>query len=351
MAFDTSGSAGAAPVPPSTTDLPDELFLGAQVHMIYALPSDGADPALDTDGTAAASVSNFQGWLNGTNRRPMVASTPTGGQVDITFHRFTETDAQLAAYGINLRDAIESPVARGRVRHPTAKLYSVYYDGTGPHDHCGGGAWPPDLPGTVSAIYLRATFGSGYTCYDPVSLSRTRAPDHGLRDPARDAAHPWASFRAVRLIRPVPVTRPRRPDGHHVGRRQETGIRRYSTTATTITSTPTGSGLPRPGRQLIPSQERATTSTAAAASATASSATFATVATAVTVSLPRAEGGRTDARPSQKPRIRARSTVPSAGSAKHGLAGPPDKCPLSAPSGRAESAGWGFALNLLVGRR
>src|SRR6187455_3247423 len=121
--------------------------------------------ALDTSGSAA-SMSNFQGWLKGqTGGRGLKVDT-AGGQVDITFHRFTETDAQLAANGINLRDAIESRL-RAAGFDAYGKLYSVYYDGTGPHDHCGGGAWPPDLPGTVSAIYLRATYGSGFTCYDP----------------------------------------------------------------------------------------------------------------------------------------------------------------------------------------
>src|SRR6187455_2850112 len=144
VAFDTSGSAAARSR--STTDRPDD-FSGAQVHLIYALPSDGADRALDTDGTAAASVSNFQGWLKGqTGGRGLKVDT-SGGQVDITFHRFTETDAQLAASGINLRDAIESRL-RAAGFDAYGKLYSVYYDGTGPHDHCGGGAWPPDLPGT-----------------------------------------------------------------------------------------------------------------------------------------------------------------------------------------------------------
>jgi len=163
VALDTSGS--AASMARSPTDRPDD-FSGAQVHLIYALPSDGADRALDTDGTAAASVSNFQGWLKGqTGGRGLKVDT-SGGQVDITFHRFTETDAQLAASGINLRNTLESKL-RSAGFDAYGKLYSVYYDGTGPHDHCGGGAWPPGLPGTVSAIYLRATFGSGSTCYDP----------------------------------------------------------------------------------------------------------------------------------------------------------------------------------------
>ena len=160
----------ATPLSRSTTDRPDD-FLGPQVHVIYALPSDFVDRVLDTDGTAAASVSNFQGWLRGqTGGRGLKVDT-SGGQVDISFHRFTERDAELAAYGINLRDAIETRLRSAGFNAPD-KLYSVYYDGTGPHDHCGGGAWPPSLPGTVSAVYMRGTYGQGFACYDPF-LSRT----------------------------------------------------------------------------------------------------------------------------------------------------------------------------------
>ena len=203
--------------------------------MIYALPSDGADRALDTDGTAAASVSNFQGWLSGqTGGRGLKVDT-SGGQVDITFHRFTETDAQLAAYGINLRDAIESRL-RSAGFDAYGKLYSVYYDGTGPHDHCGGGAWPPDLPArSARSICERPSAPDR-----PVTTRISRGPGSRswISRSCTRRCTPWASFRAVRLIRPVQATRPttRRTS---CGQATETGIRRCSITATTITSTPT----------------------------------------------------------------------------------------------------------------
>ena len=160
----------ASALPRSTTDRPDDLF-GPQVHMIYALPSDLVDRELDTDGTLTASVSNFQSWMRAQAGGHGLKIDTYQGEADVTFHRFTETDAELAAYGLNLRDAIEARLRAAGFDEP-GKLYSVYYDGSGPHDHCGGGAWPPALPGTVSAVYMRATYGGGFTCYDPF-LSRT----------------------------------------------------------------------------------------------------------------------------------------------------------------------------------
>jgi hypothetical protein len=126
---------------------------------------------LDTDGTLPASVSNLQGWLRGQTGGHGLRVDTFQGEPDISFHRFNETDAELAAYGINLRDAIEARLRSAGFDVP-GKLYSVYYDGSGPHDHCGGGAWPPALPGTVSAVYMRATYGGGFLCYDPY-LSRS----------------------------------------------------------------------------------------------------------------------------------------------------------------------------------
>jgi hypothetical protein len=149
-----------------TTDRLDD-WRGPQVHFIYALPSDLLDRCLDTDGPIEASISNFQTWLLGeTDGRRLEVDT-FSGLYDITFHRFSETDAEMASHGINLRDHIEDLLKDAGFDDPD-KLYSVYYDGTGPHDHCGGGAWPPTLPGFVSALYLRATYGPGnWICYDP----------------------------------------------------------------------------------------------------------------------------------------------------------------------------------------
>jgi len=57
------------PTPPSassrsTTDRLDDIT-GAQVHVVYVLPSDGQDRQLDTNGTLRNTVGSWQTWLSG----------------------------------------------------------------------------------------------------------------------------------------------------------------------------------------------------------------------------------------------------------------------------------------------
>ncbi len=59
LVFAPTLHATSAILPRTTTDRPDERG-GAQVHVMYLLPSDGSDRALDTNGTIAASVKNWQ---------------------------------------------------------------------------------------------------------------------------------------------------------------------------------------------------------------------------------------------------------------------------------------------------
>jgi hypothetical protein len=146
----------AAPdaLPRSTTDRPDD-GRGPQIHAVYVVPSDGADRALDTDGTVAASVANWQRWFVGQTLGGGLRLDTSGGEIDVTFHRLADTDAALAARGVFLRDAIERALRAAGLDDPD-KIYAVYYDGS-TTAACGGGAWPPTLPGNVGAVYMRAT--------------------------------------------------------------------------------------------------------------------------------------------------------------------------------------------------
>jgi len=156
-------------LPRSEVDRTDDRT-GPQIHAFYVVPADGADRGLDTDGTIAASVTNWQGWFRGQTLGPGLKLDTSGGELDVTFRRLSQTDAQLAARGVFIREAIEQELRAAGFDRP-GKIYAVYYDGSN-RDACGGGAWPPSLPGNVGAIYLRATFGAGFLCYDP-ALSRS----------------------------------------------------------------------------------------------------------------------------------------------------------------------------------
>jgi hypothetical protein len=163
-----SGGTGQA-LPRSEIDRADDRG-GAQIHVLYVLPADAGDRALDTDGTIEASVSSFQGWLRGQTGGRALRTDTFQGALDVSFVRLASNDAAIAASGAFVRDAIEREL-RSRGFADAAKVYAVYYDGSSTYA-CGGGAWPPTLVGSVAAIYMRATYGSGLVCYDP-ARSRT----------------------------------------------------------------------------------------------------------------------------------------------------------------------------------
>jgi Divergent InlB B-repeat domain len=163
----SSGASGA--LPRSTVDRPDDRS-GSQVHVLYVVPADGQDRALDTDGTIEMSVGSFQAWLRGQTGGRALRVDTFQGALDVSFVRLAESDAAIAANGAFVRDAIEQELRTRGFADP-AKIYAVYYDGSSTFA-CGGGAWPPSLPGTVAALYLRATYGDGLVCYDP---ARSRA--------------------------------------------------------------------------------------------------------------------------------------------------------------------------------
>jgi hypothetical protein len=162
--------AGPRALPRATEDRSDEVR-GPQLHAVYALPSDGVDRGLDTSGAIAASVDAFQRWLaretGGTNFR----LDTSGGELDVTFVRLPVSDANMKATGAFVRNEIERLLREaGHVKQD--KLYAVYYDGGSTYS-CGGGAWPPRLPGQVGAMYLRAE-PTGYVV--PCSANPLAAP-------------------------------------------------------------------------------------------------------------------------------------------------------------------------------
>jgi hypothetical protein len=160
----SAATASPSQLPRSTADRPDDVA-GPQIHALYVLPADGVDRALDTNGTIAASVANWQRWFAGQTLAGGLRLDTSGGALDITFVRLGKTDAQLAARGVFIRDAIEEELRVAGHLKPD-RIYATYYDGS-TTAACGGGAWPPTLPGSVAAVYMRATFGAGFLCYEP----------------------------------------------------------------------------------------------------------------------------------------------------------------------------------------
>jgi hypothetical protein len=152
-----------AVLPRTTNDRKDSNKL-PQVHLIYAVPLDGADRGLDTDGTIVRSVQASRRWFQEASNGQDLRFDDYRGELDITFVRLPKTDAQISARGPFVRDEIEK-LLRARGFKKANKIYAVFYDGSSTHA-CGGGSWPPVLKGSVAALYLRGEIPGFLPCSD-----------------------------------------------------------------------------------------------------------------------------------------------------------------------------------------
>jgi hypothetical protein len=159
----------------STADRPDDVT-GSQIHFLYVLPSDGADRALDTNGKIATSVAAFARWLEKQSGGLGLRLDRFQGDLDITFFRLGRTDAQIASHGEFVRDEIERDLNAAGF-HQKDKLYAVYYDGRSTFS-CGGGFWPPDLPGNVVALYLHGEPAGAPPCISNSLASSRFSPGY-----------------------------------------------------------------------------------------------------------------------------------------------------------------------------
>lgn len=135
-----------------TVDQPDDSEL-YQLHILYVIPKDGADRHYDTDGSLARSMQGINAWLAVQTGGSALRVDTCGGAPDVTFVRIPQTDAEIRAAHQYVRDRVQDAV-RAQGFDAPRKLYLAWYDGSSDWS-CGGGAWPPDLPGHVAAMYLR----------------------------------------------------------------------------------------------------------------------------------------------------------------------------------------------------
>ena len=138
----------------STTDRPDDAS-GPQLHVVYAVPADGADRQLDGATTLYYSIASFQSWLRGkTGGRQLLFDT-RHGIVDITFLRMSGTEASMSASPL---DPVIIALDAAGLNDPS-RTYLVYYDGAA-DAACGGALWP----GRVVAMYLKGLPGGPVPC-------------------------------------------------------------------------------------------------------------------------------------------------------------------------------------------
>jgi hypothetical protein len=162
--------------PRTTTNRPDETTQG-KVKLLYAVPSDGADRGLDTNGTIHRMMSSAQRWLASQTRGRFLRADAADGALDITFVRLPRTDAVYLGFGAFIRDSLEKDLrAAGFTQGNTLLL--TFYDGR--HvDRCASAAWPPALSGTLAALYLRGAPTSSAPCAgNPFAATAIAAPGY-----------------------------------------------------------------------------------------------------------------------------------------------------------------------------
>ena len=117
-----SGDSAAATVARdrAVTDMPDEIS-GPQVHVLYAVASDGGDRQLDTNGVVSTCVASWQKWLRGQTDGRGVRLDTHQGELDISFLR-------LAGAFVGPTLPLRRQFGR-RASIDPAKFYAVFWDG------------------------------------------------------------------------------------------------------------------------------------------------------------------------------------------------------------------------------
>lgn len=143
-----AGPATPASSPRATEDCPDDSDL-PQIHLLYAIPSDGPDLELDKKGLIRASVASAQGWLAKESGGPRLRFDTCRGDLDVTFVRLPRTEKEYSAFGRGTPDQVEYDLWLAGFTAPN-KLYAAYYSGR--LEKCGQGPYPPSIPGNVVVL-------------------------------------------------------------------------------------------------------------------------------------------------------------------------------------------------------
>ncbi len=168
---DTAAFAGTPILLRSAGDRVDDRA-GYQIKLLYVLPSDGADRALDTNGTLTTSFAAIQRWLSDQTAGTRLQVDTFQGSLDIGFARLNQNDATIGSLGVFARDRIESLLPAAGYSDPR-KIYAVFYDGSN-NAACSGGPTPPSLIGRASVFYLRGTIPGATPCAsNPFANSET----------------------------------------------------------------------------------------------------------------------------------------------------------------------------------
>ncbi len=144
----TAGPATPQSSPRATADCPDDGDL-PQIHLLYAIPSDGTDLELDKNGLIRASVASAQSWLAKESGGSRLRFDTSQGDLDVTFVRLPRTEQEYSAFGEDVPEQVEYDLWSAGFSAPN-KIYAAYYGGS--LEKCGQAPHPLDLPGNVVVL-------------------------------------------------------------------------------------------------------------------------------------------------------------------------------------------------------
>lgn len=155
----------------ATQDRLPEAVSGAQFHVLYAIPSDGADRFAETAPKIVTDLEHIVRWWRGQDptRQPRVDlfAFPTAcdselGRLDLTFVRLPDVASVYGGPGTKF-GRVRADLVRAGFANP-AKKYLVFYDGeVAPDDVCGTGGGQTDAGGEFSyaIVWMRAHANCG----------------------------------------------------------------------------------------------------------------------------------------------------------------------------------------------
>jgi len=167
-----------------------QVIGGPFVHVVYAIPSDGADKSADFAQRINDDVDQITAWWTGQDatRAPRFDVTPfsCGNQVDLTLVRLPQAGSQLAPQQGRARSLTTGVMTAG-LGSPFGK-YLVYYDGPADQPNlCGEGGGAEDAGPDYAFVYTGA-------CTDvPTAAIAAHELLHALSALPQGAPHPCSS--------------------------------------------------------------------------------------------------------------------------------------------------------------
>lgn len=186
LALAGAGPAAADDAPrtrPSGADT--QAGAGYVTHVVYFVPRDKADQALDTDGTISDSISSMRSWFFAQMGRAPRMDMASDGDYGITF---VSGDHPAASYA-KLSDITTELQRKGF--NAASKRYLIYA-AVNEGSTCGASEYPiePGTTGHYAAVYLDSSAGCGARSFGDGSAT-------GAGKSETIAAHEWLHEEAV----------------------------------------------------------------------------------------------------------------------------------------------------------